>query len=121
MDVLVTDKSNKPVMGLKREDFELYDNDKLQAITHFSYEESKSRKVADEQGSAMPRVITPGELNRVVAFVIDTLHMKPENVYRARRMLQDFVDTKMAPGDLVLILPTAGGSGLYQQLPQTSG
>jgi hypothetical protein len=38
IDVLVMDKNNKPVSGLKREDFELYDNNKLQEITHFSYE-----------------------------------------------------------------------------------
>ena len=31
IDVLVTDKNNKPVGGLKREDFELYDNGKTPA------------------------------------------------------------------------------------------
>ena len=35
IDVLVTDKNNKPVGGLKREEFELYDNDKPVTITNF--------------------------------------------------------------------------------------
>lgn len=112
VDVLVLDKDNRPVSGLKREDFELYDNDKLQTISHFSYEISKPR---GGEVSALPKSIAPGELNRVIAFVVDTLHMNPDSVYRTRRMLQDFVDKQMAPGDLVLVQPTAGGSGIYQQ------
>lgn len=112
VDVLVLDKDNRPVSGLKREDFQLYDNDKLQEITHFSYEVSKQR---GGETSALPKTIAPGELNRVIAFVIDTLHMNPDSVYRTRVMLQDFVDKQMSAGDLVLIQPTAGGSGLYQQ------
>lgn len=113
IDVLVLDKNNKPVSGLRVEDFELYDNNEPQAITHFSYEESKTRR-AYEAADRL-QVVTPRQLNRVVAFVIDTLHMNPDSVYRTRKMLEDFIEAKMAPGDLVLILPTGGGSGLYQQ------
>lgn len=117
VDVLVTDKNNKPVSGLKREDFELYDNDKTQVISFFSYEESKLQRVdVGASGTReLPRVITPGELKRVIAFVVDTLHMSTDNLYRTRQMLRNFIDTKMEPGDLVLIFPTGGGSGLYMQ------
>src|SRR5215471_19078216 len=117
IDAVVTDKTNRPVSGLKREDFELYDNNKLQLITHFAYETSEARRLADdaEQPRSLPRVISAADVKRVIAFVVDTLHMKPENVYRTRQMLEDFIDNKMAPGDLVLILPTGGGAGLYQQ------
>lgn len=116
VDAIVKDKDGKRVADLKREDFDLYDNKKLQQITNFSYEKARLR-TPDGGGEevAVLRAITPAQLNRVVAFVIDTLHMKTENVYRTRAMLDDFVQHKMAPGDLVLILPTSGGSGLYQQ------
>ena len=117
IDVIVTDKNNKRVAGLKREDFELYDNNKRQQISNFSYEEANTRRVTEattETGS-LPKAITAGELKRVIAFVVDTLHIKFENIYRTRKMLEDFVDNKMQPGDLVLILPTGGGSGLLQQ------
>lgn len=113
VDVLVLDKDNKPVKGLTREDFELYDNNHLEEITHFSLEESQAGEAG--RAGALPKVIAPSDLNRVIAFVVDTLHISPENVYRARKMLEGFIDSKMAPGDLVLIVPTAGGSGLYQQ------
>ena len=119
IDVAVTDRNHKPVSGLKREDFELFDGNKSQLITHFSFEQSAStslRIVEDtETPRSLPRAITATELKRVIAFVVDTIHMKPENVYRSRKMLQDFIDKRMEPGDLVVIVATGGGSGVFQQ------
>ena len=117
IDVLVIGKDNKPVAGLKREDFELQDNNKPQHITNFSYEETARQRVGDQTTEAitLPRAIAAGEVKRVMAFVVDTLHIKFENIYRTRKLLEDFVDNKMQPGDLVLILPTGGGSGVLQQ------
>ena len=119
IDVVVTDRNHKPVSGLKREDFELSDGNKPQLITHFSFEQSTNtslRIVEDtETPRSLPRAITATELKRVIAFVVDTIHMKAENVYRTRKMLQDFIDKKMEPGDLVVIVATGGGSGVFQQ------
>jgi len=117
IDVLVTGKNNKPIAGLKREDFELFDNNKTQQITNFSYEETGKRRIGDQttEATSLPREITAGELRRVIAFVVDTLHIKFENIYRTRKMLEDFIDNKMQSGDLVMILPTGGGSGVLQQ------
>lgn len=117
IDALVTDKAGKPVSGLKREDFELYDNNKLQPITHFAFEVSRSRPVQDSPSPqpAIPKAIAASEVKRFVGFVVDTLHIQFENLYRTQKMLEDFVDHQMQPGDLVLILPSGGGSGLLQQ------
>src|SRR5215468_1277347 len=85
IDVLVTDKSNRPVTGLQREDFEIYDNNKAQHITHFAYESSKVSSISSDLNSSpagLPRALTASEVKRVIAFVVDTLHMKPESVYR---------------------------------------
>ena len=119
IDVVVADRNHKPVSGLKREDFELSDSNKPQLITHFSFEQSTStalRIVEDtETPRSLPRAITATELKRVIAFVVDTIHMKPESVYRTRKVLQDFIDKKMEAGDLVVIVATGGGSGVFQQ------
>jgi VWFA-related protein len=117
IDVLVTDKTGKPVSGLNREDFDLLDNNKPQHISTFAHEETKARRIEDTavENRRLPKAITAGELKRVFAFVVDTLHIKFENVNQTRKMLADFVDNKMQPGDLVLILPTGGGSGVLQQ------
>jgi VWFA-related protein len=117
VDVTVTDKNNRPVSGLKRDDFELYDNGKLQNVTTFAYEETRSRRIAEdtEQARSLPKAITAQELKRAVVFVVDTLHIRPENLRRTQKLLEDFIDQKMEAGDLVLIIPTAGGSGIFQQ------
>src|SRR5215467_7407969 len=117
IDVIVTDKAGKAVAGLKREDFELYDNNKTQDISHFAYETTRSRSVGQDldETRTLPKAITAAQVKRVLAFVVDTLHMKPESVYRTRQMIENFIDKQMEPGDLALILPTAGGSGLFQQ------
>lgn len=117
IDLLVTDKAGKPVSGLKREDFELLDNNKPQLITHFAYEVSNQARAKDTTAPQppIPKTITARELKRVVAFVVDTLHLDWQSVYSTQLMLGNFVDNQMQPGDLVLILPTGGGSGLLQQ------
>ena len=43
IDAVVRDRNNKLVSGLSREDFELYDNNKPQLITHFSFEQINSK------------------------------------------------------------------------------
>ena len=117
IDVLVSDKGNKPVGGLKREDFELFDNNKPQHITNFSFEETRPRQIGDAttEARSLPKAIASGELKRVIAFVVDTIHIKFESIRRTQEVLLDFVENKMQPGDLVLILPTGGGSGVLQQ------
>src|SRR5215470_5618798 len=75
IDVVVTDKAGKLVAGLKREDFELHDNNKLQDISHFAYETTRPRSLTgdvEEEAAALPKAITAAEVKRVVAFVVDT-------------------------------------------------
>src|SRR5690349_1428781 len=64
IDVIVTDKSNKPVSGLTREDFQLLDNDKPQHISNFAYEETKARRVDDAAGENrnLPKAITAADV-----------------------------------------------------------
>ena len=59
VDVTVTDKNNKPVSGLKRDDFELFDNGKLQNITTFAFEETRSRRIEEdtEQARSLPKAM----------------------------------------------------------------
>jgi VWFA-related protein len=117
-DVLVKDKANKPLSGLRREDFEIFDDGKPQVITNFAYESESSRTLSDSEAGqprSLPKAVTAKEVKRVMAFVVDTLHMKVENLYRTRQMLTNFIDAKMEAGDVVLVLPTAGGSGILQQ------
>jgi VWFA-related protein len=51
----------------------------------------------------------------VVGFVIDDLTMEVQDLPAVRKMLLDFVNTKMRDDDLVAIVRVVGGKGLLQQ------
>lgn len=50
-----------------------------------------------------------------MAIVVDDLNMSFESIARIRGVLTRYVDTLVAPGDLVAILRASGGSGALQQ------
>ena len=51
----------------------------------------------------------------MLAIVVDDLGLSHESTAYVRMMLTRYVDTKIAPGDLVAIIRTAGGVGTLQQ------
>src|SRR4051794_31938448 len=53
VDVVVTDRKGVPVKGLKKEDFELYENGRPVALSNF-YEVAGGRPVATEGEEAAP-------------------------------------------------------------------
>lgn len=124
-DVVVMDKDEQPVRGLKLEDFELYENGKkqdLQFVEFISVDDSTSpirssdsdKTVAGIDNTA-PRDLTATDVRRVIAFVVDDVTIPTEDMSRVRQMLSGFVDNKMADGDLVAIIRTVGGKGLLEQ------
>jgi VWFA-related protein len=52
---------------------------------------------------------------RVIAIVVDDLGMSFRSTADTRKMLARYVDTQLAPGDLVAIIRTGGGVGTLQQ------
>ena len=71
---------------------------------------ARSRPLAGGNGLAS------GErASRVLAIVVDDLGLSHESTAYVRMMLTRYVDTKIAPGDLVAIIRTAGGVGTLQQ------
>ena len=107
---------------------QIFEDGKLQKITHFSY------VVADSTNSApTPKPIKPIDRNappippvpatiarheqvrRTIALVVDDLGLSFQSFYYVRRALKKFVDEQMQPTDLVAIIRTAGGIGALQQ------
>jgi len=112
--VIVRDSANKPVPNLHQEDFQLFDNGKLQAITTFGVETAASRK---ERAEAAAKTRTgEGESpsggsvslpERFVALTFDDIHLKMEDAVSVRLAAEKFIDA-MAPGDRVGIFSTSG-------------
>jgi len=123
-DVVVTDKNDRIISDLKLGDFELYDNGKKQDLRFLEFvsvaaarrvEGARPAGLAAEVEETGNTGVTAKDLKRVVAFVIDDLTMEIPDIEPVRKLLRDFVDNKMQPGDLVAIVRVVGGKGLLQQ------
>ncbi|QQS40342.1 MAG: VWA domain-containing protein [Acidobacteriota bacterium] len=123
VDALVVDKDNKQVKDLSAEDFEIYQDGKLQEITSFSYVDGVEKTVTVQKkradgGDLAPPPVKLGEnsLGRVITFVIDDGNCLAtiEGTASARDGIKRFIDEQMRPDDKVAIYRTRGGSSLLQ-------
>ncbi|MEO5820056.1 MAG: VWA domain-containing protein [Vicinamibacteraceae bacterium] len=139
IDAVVVDDKGQHVTDLRPEDFEVVERGKKQAVRQALYvqvigpdgrpvpqptlggaaapdtpgpaaETARARPLAG--GSGLASATRSG---RVLAIVVDDLGLSHESTAYVRQMLNRYVDTKVAPGDLVAIIRTAGGVGTLQQ------
>ena len=112
--VVVRGEKDKIVDGLRKEDFQLYDNGKLQTISTFALENDQSRK---ERTEAAGKTQVDGEENavrlsgtmpeRFVAVVFDDIHLLTSDVDPMRIAANGFIDS-MALADRVGLFTTSG-------------
>ncbi len=122
-DVVVTDKNDQIIPDLKLEDFELYDNGKKQDLKFMEFVGTEGPRRSEGDRAGLPSYVeTPAvngistkDLKRVIAFVIDDLNVRFQDLPYIRKMILDYVNNKMRDGDLVAIIRVVGGKGLLQQ------
>jgi len=111
--VVVRDSKGNPVEGLKREDFQVFDQGKLQTISTFGVETPKSRQERAEaaaktqQGAneeAGEEKVTMPE--RFVALVFDDIHLKIQDAVVVRASAKKLIDS-MTPTDRMGIFGTS--------------
>jgi VWFA-related protein len=113
--VVVRDAKGNLVENLKREDFELYDQGKLQAITTFGVENAESRrkraeaaaKTQTEGEDAAPGLARPELAQRFVALMFDDIHLNMEDISFVRVSTKKLIDS-LAPTDRMGIYSTSG-------------
>jgi VWFA-related protein len=126
VDVTVTDAKGKIVTDLKPEEIEIYENDKKQAITNFSFINSQigtaEKQVRDKNAArntplipVSPAALKPEQVRRTVAIVVDDLSLSFQSAHTARQALRKFVDEQMQPTDLVAIVFSGSGANIQQQ------
>jgi VWFA-related protein len=122
LTAVVTDKQGHPVENLAKEDFEILENGLPREIGFFSVERAPeshttTTNVASEASrttAARPATATPNASRTIVLFV-DTLHLAPLSLNRAKTQLKRFVDEQMTDADLVAVVATSGTLGVLQQ------
>ncbi|MGB5015219.1 MAG: VWA domain-containing protein [Pyrinomonadaceae bacterium] len=121
IDVSVTDAKGKPITDIRPEEVEIYENGEKQTISNFSFVSSHTERsvkpaVIDKTGVPIPQgTLSPEQIRRTIALVVDDLSLSFESAYQTRRGLKKFVDEQMQDGDLVAIIRTGAGIGALQQ------
>lgn len=124
IDAVITDKNGRPITDFKPEELQLYENNRPQKITHFSYitadttdnpPPSKPTAGDNKMPGIPPDRLRPEDVRRTIALVVDDLGLSFPSTHFVRRALKQFVDQQMRTGDLVAIVRTSGGIGALQQ------
>ena len=119
IDVVVLDKKGEPITDLTTADFEVFQDDRRQAITSSVYVDSPSDVAAGPSATRkdvpnlplLPSVALKKEdVRRTIVFVVDDAAMSFENGQYTKMALRNFVEKQMQPGDLVSILRTDYGN-----------
>jgi VWFA-related protein len=112
VDVVVTDRSGHPIHDLTRDDFELYENRKLQPITNL-YEirgdevpasAPSSTAGTSAEASPAPAVIPAEMRQRSIVVFIDNTSIDPLRRNQALDATVHALDTIMRPGDDAMII-----------------
>lgn len=126
LDATVTDKDGKPVTNLTADDFEIFQDGKLQKITSVSFvslERQNTPQTAnsgknDKNAPLAPPVRTnAASAGRLITFIVDdgTCNSSRIGMVAAREGLEKFIREQMQPDDLVAIFQTRAGSSMLQQ------
>lgn len=128
--VTVTDSSGAPILGLTARDFVLAEDDVAQAISFVEFQEigGTAAQPIDRVPAASPAppsvapttlaagiaVGTPGGITyrdrRLVVLYFDLTALPPSDLLRAYAAAKAYVDTQMAPSDLVALMSFEGGA-----------
>ena len=123
VDAIVLDKKGRPVIDLDVNDFEIYQDGKLQNITNFAFINSLKNSVsnapplknkADRKAVPLPPTSVRTEQGRIITFVIADAGMSRVGVGNAKGEMKKFINEQMLPDDKVAIYRTRRGSNLLQ-------
>jgi VWFA-related protein len=107
--VVVRDQKGNAVENLKKEDFRLFDNKKLQTINTFTVEHPASHEIPGgaEAGSGKERPNSAAVPQRFVALVLDDIHFRMEDAVFVRESAAKILD-RLTAFDRVAIFSTSG-------------
>ena len=116
IDVRVTDKSGKPVTGLKPEQFSISEENQAQKITSFEYNDIEGVERAHVTNNG-PIVVPMGTLpppkpeyvhaavrdHRLIVLFFDLTSLHNEDLLRSRQAAEKYIAEQLSPADLVAV------------------
>jgi VWFA-related protein len=116
IDAVVTDKEGKLIKGLKPENFELYEEGKIQKLEKLDYFDMEVIESAGNQPDAEPIVIElagaadPEKIrpivrdHRMIVLFFDLTSLAPEDLLRSTDAALKYLKEQMSPADLVAVV-----------------
>ena len=104
--VVVRDAQDKPVNGLRKEDFKLFDSGKEQPIAQFEAEstaELLSPPVATHKPERARATLSPALPGRFLALYFDDQYTSDADMIRVRKAADDYLAANLQPADRVAI------------------
>jgi VWFA-related protein len=122
---VVRDQKGRIVENLKKEDFELLENNQPQEISHFSVLQVEGRQdkpAASNTPSPQPTP-RPGSLRerlsdppaRSIILYVDNLHLEFRHLNWVKQSLRRIIDEQMTDQDMMAIVTSDGTLGIGQQ------
>ncbi len=117
---VVTDAKGRLVDSLRKEDFELLENNRPQTISFFSIEHVVSDATSQppsikDNASNMSTSRAGAAPGRTILLFVDTLHLTFPDVIQTKQALRHFVDHQMTDRDVVALVSSGGSLGLLSQ------
>jgi VWFA-related protein len=122
LDVVVNGRDGKPMADLAAGDFQVLEDGKVQALSHFAVSRrsavgrtAESVATTNEMAPAEPSLPgAPTTEARLFVLAVDDLHTAPGSMASARRAMHRFVDEQASPEDYVALVTTSGRLGVHQ-------
>jgi VWFA-related protein len=125
---VVTDKNGKVIENLKKEDFELLENDRLQNISFFSFERTgklarpASPAPTDAVKNPPPTASTPASSGgRTVVIFVDTVNLSFSSLFLLKEELRKFIATSLSEDDQIALVTTTASLGIFEQFTRDRG
>jgi len=114
--VRVLDPDGRPVTGLRKEDFVLYEDGQLKTLTEFEVHTMTDAGMTVTPGptrATEPAVPGSGAVNRKIFFFLDQQASDGPGKVKAKAAALQFLDKQVRPGDQVAVIGFYAMSGFY--------
>jgi VWFA-related protein len=112
--VVVRDKQGRTVHDLRKEDFQVFDNDKPRVISAFSVEKRNASEMiaaVDTELSPQPlraETTAPQSTQRFIIFLFDDMHLSNEDLAHSQKAAAAILDSALTPSDMVAAVSISG-------------